>query len=585
MNYIETISKENGRCGRMYVEKYLLKNYQDIHAEIINYCNEKLSDILFKEKVYHYVHNIKEKVLCKNSNCTNETKYHNSTLGYYDYCSIQCISSDQKIKDIKEKKSFEKYGTKAPGMNSDVKEKTIKTNQERYGSNSPLQNISIKKKSQDTLFKNYGVDNPNKSAEILIRRIKSFKKSNFKENYLKTMMNRYGVKYPYQNEDILNKSKNTLLKNYGVKYPYQNEDILIKTQEKRKETWIKNKISNNINIIEINYDSKEYLMKCDNNENHIFKISFDLFDSRNQFAKYKCTVCFPEHFNQSSMVEHDLLKFIKNYVNEITENSKKIIEPYELDIYLPDLKLAFEFNGLYWHSELYKGDNYHFNKTESCERQGIRLIHIYEDDWMYKQEIVKSRILNLLGQIPNKIYARKCEIKEISDNNILRDFLETNHIQGFVGSQVRIGLFYNDELVSLMTFGKQRKSMGIKCEDNTYEMLRFCNKLNTSVVGGASKLFKYFIQKYDPIEIISYADRSWSSGDLYKQLGFDLVHKTKPNYYYVVDGIRKYRFLFRKDVLIKQGFNPNKTEREIMLEREIYRIYDSGSMKFIYNKK
>ena len=135
-----------------------------------------------------------------------------------------------------------------------------------------------------------------------------------------------------------------------------------------------------------------------------------------------------------------------------------------------------------------------------------------------------------------------------------------------------------------MTFGKQRKNMGNKSEENTYELLRFCNKLNTSVIGGASKLFKYFIDNYKPEEIITYADRSWSQGNLYRKLGFDFIYETQPNYYYVVDGIRKNRFNFRKDILIKDGFDPNKTEREIMLERKIYRIYDSGQLKFIWKK-
>ena len=156
-------------------------------------------------------------------------------------------------------------------------------------------------------------------------------------------------------------------------------------------------------------------------------------------------------------------------------------------------------------------------------------------------------------------------------------------MQGFVGSQIKLGLFYNDELVSLMIFGKQRKLMGLKSEDDTYEMLRFCSKLNTSVIGGSEKLFKFFIKNYSPKEVISYADRSWSQGKLYQKLGFKLIHKTQPNYYYIVNGIRKYRFNYRKDKLIRDGFDSNKTEHEIMLERKIYRIYDSGSLKFNYS--
>ena len=159
-------------------------------------------------------------------------------------------------------------------------------------------------------------------------------------------------------------------------------------------------------------------------------------------------------------------------------------------------------------------------------------------------------------------------------------FLNNNHIQGFMGSKIKIGLFYNNELVSLMTFGNLRKSMGQKKLEGSYEMLRFCNKLNINVIGGASKLFKYFIRNYNPIEVISYADRSWSKGNLYEKLGFSMEYKTKPNYYYIINGVREYRFNYRKDILVKQGFNENKTEHQIMLERKIYRIYNTGNYKF-----
>ena len=206
--------------------------------------------------------------------------------------------------------------------------------------------------------------------------------------------------------------------------------------------------------------------------------------------------------------------------------------------------LAFEFNGVYWHNELYKNKNYHLEKTEKCLKQGIQLIHIWEDDWNYKQEIVKSMILNKLGKTHNKIYARKCEIKEINNNKLIKKFLDQNHIQGSIGSFIKMGLFYDNELVSLMTLGKKRKFMNSSSKDGEWELLRFCNKLNTNVIGGASKLFKYFIKKYNPKEIITYADRSYSNGNLYKQLGFNFLHKTEPNYYYVIDGIRKHRFGF-----------------------------------------
>jgi len=214
----------------------------------------------------------------------------------------------------------------------------------------------------------------------------------------------------------------------------------------------------------------------------------------------------------------------------------------------------------------------------------VQLIHIWEDDWMHKKDIVKSMILNKLNLLIDKIYARKCQIKIVSDNKLVKEFLEKNHIQGYIISKINIGLFYNDEIISLMTFGNKRIVMNDKNFTDEWELSRFCNKLNMSVIGGASKLFKYFIDNYNPKEIITYANRSYSNGLLYEKLNFKYSHMTNPNYYYIVDKIRKHRFTYRKNKLIKDGFDPNKTEHEIMLERKIYRIYDSGQLKFLWKK-
>ena len=195
-------------------------------------------------------------------------------------------------------------------------------------------------------------------------------------------------------------------------------------------------------------------------------------------------------------------------------------------------------------------------------------------------------ILNKLNKTPNKIYARKTELREVTSGKLVREFLDKNHIQGFIGSKIKLGLYYNNELVSLMAFGSRRVAMGKRTTNvGEYELLRFCNTINTNVLGAASKLFKYFVEKYKPDEITTYADRTFSQGKLYRTLGFNYIGKTEPNYFYIIDGIRKHRFNFRKDVLIKNGFDGSKTEHQIMLDRNIYRIFDSGNLKFIYNGK
>ena len=277
--------------------------------------------------------------------------------------------------------------------------------------------------------------------------------------------------------------------------------------------------------------------------------------------------------------EGEVKEFIKSIGVLYVENTKKIISPLELDIYIPSHNLAIEFDGLYWHSEIHKPSNYHLNKTELCEEQGIQLIHIFEDEWRDKQDIVKSRLSNILGLTPNKIYARKTVVREVTKIESIQ-FLTNNHIQGNVNSTIKIGLYYNDELVSLMTFGKGRIAMG--GDSNQYELLRFCNKLDTTVIGGADKLLKYFIKTYKPKEIISYADRRWSQGDLYEKLNFINTHNSRPNYHYIINNKRKHRFSFRKSILVNQGYNKDLTEHQIMLERKIYRIYDCGTM--VYKK-
>jgi hypothetical protein len=524
MTYSEIINNENGPSGRMYTEKYVKNNYVEIYDDIIKYCQINLNTLPFKEKVYHYVNNIDNLKCCSNPNCNNLVKFKNSTIGYYKYCSNKCVSSDPDVKKEKEAKSYEKYGTKAPCMNSKIKNKIIKTNQEIYGFNSPLQNNIIKYKSKKTLFENYGVDNPSKSKKLIDKRTKTFS-DNMRIKFIQ------------------------ILQPYGIK--------------------------------DIDYKNKIMYFNCIECKND-FELYLDLFHNRKRTDTILCTHCNPIDSHISGQ-EIQLQQFIKNnYDGNIIFNDRTLLNPYELDVYLPDLKLAFEFNGLFYHSEKCVENNYHYKKTELSENKGIKLIQIFEDDWTYKKDIIKSMIINFIGQNFNKIYARKTEIREISDNILLRNFLESNHIQGFVGAQIKIGLFYNDDLVSLMTFGKQRKNMGTKSLSDTYELLRFCNKLNTSVIGGASRLFKYFTNNYNPSEIITYADRFFSQGNLYKQLEFEFVHKTIPNYYYIINKSRKNRFNFRKDVLIKQGFDPNKTEKEIMIERKIYRIYDSGQLKFVW---
>jgi len=411
-------------------------------------------------------------------------------------------------------------------------------------------------KTKNTNLDKYGVENVSNYQIV-------------KDKKVETCLKNFGVEYPQQSKEILNKGKNTKFDRYGDEN-YSNCLKMIKTKRK--------------NIIEkynaVNYDGNFLTFKCE--KEHLYKITFGLYYNRIKVKTDLCTICNPYKSNESPN-EIKLYEFVKKICSEdIKLKDRTVLSGKELDIYIPAKKIAIEYNGLYWHNELNKENNYHLNKTEECEKNNIKLIHIYEDEWKYKEDIVKYRLMNIFLKNENKIGARKCDIRKVSVSDTI-DFLENNHIQGYSASSINFGLYFNNELLSLMTFIKLRKKLN-KNEDE-YELLRFCNKLNTNVVGGASKLLNYFIKNYNPSLIMSYADRSWSHGDLYNKLGFEFVGKTQPNYYYVIDGIRHHRFNFRKDKLVKEGYDSNKTEHEIMLDRKIYRIYNSGNLKFIYKIK
>lgn len=289
----------------------------------------------------------------------------------------------------------------------------------------------------------------------------------------------------------------------------------------------------------------------------------------------------PKCFKDKSGVEKELFEYIQSLLPgvEVEENNRTILHGKEIDVYVPSLKLGFEMNGLIWHSDKFDTDkDYHLNKTEFASEKDVTLVHIFEDEWLLKNEICKSRIKSLLGIIDSRIFARKCEVKMVSFLDASK-FINENHLQGFAPSSVNIGLFYCNELIDIMTFGKKRVNVGAKQEEGVYELIRMCSKLNTVVVGGASKMLRYFIKNFNPRTIITYADRRWSTGGVYEKIGFKFTHTSKPSYSYVVNKKRINRYTLRKDVLVsKYGCPPEITEKEFCNSKGWYRIYDCGCL-------
>lgn len=293
----------------------------------------------------------------------------------------------------------------------------------------------------------------------------------------------------------------------------------------------------------------------------------------------------PKCGNYESKGEKEIYEYICSLIGE--ENVKNrykgaINGKYELDIYIPSKNLAIEYNGLYWHSEIMRDRFYHLDKTNECNTRGIKLVHIFEDEWLEKQNIVKSMLDDILKQDKRNIDAKKCNIKEITTQEA-KNFLNINHIKGYCNSKYRLGLYYNDELISVMTFDKSKHFVG---GNYKIELLRFANKLNTNVIGGASKLFSYFIKMMPCNEIVSYADKRWPQDKFFNTLGFKKYNDLKSNYYYIIGRKRISRFNLRKSVLVnKYGCPQDMTEREFCLKQKWYRIYDCGCICYIWNRE
>lgn len=261
----------------------------------------------------------------------------------------------------------------------------------------------------------------------------------------------------------------------------------------------------------------------------------------------------------ASYVELSMEDYLNQFGLKMIRNSQNIIKG-ELDFYFPEKNLAIEFNGCWFHSDNFKPKNYHMNKWKECREKGIQLISIWEDDWNFKKDIVKSILKSKLGLTQNSVGARECEIKEVSyeDASI---FLEENHLQGNIVSKFRYGLFYKDDLVQLVTFGNSRFKKG------ELELLRFCTKKDWQVIGGFSRLVKFFIKEHKVKNFISYANCDISDGKVYSMFGMKETRHTE-NWGWFDNGKRINRF--------NKAYRLNK-------DKVFHKCYTSGTLKFEYS--
>ena len=461
---------------------------------------------IFKEKSkqtnlekYGVEYTMQSNIFKEKSRQTSLEKY-----GVYHY------SKTNEFIDRVKNTNLERYGVTNPMYLDEFKQKSEQTMLERYGVTNPMYLEEFKQKSKQTMLDKYGVTNP-----MYLDR--------FKEKLKSTNLNRYNVEYASQSDEIKEKIKNTNLERYGYDSVFKSEKIKNKIKEtnikkfgadsymntdefkeKSRQTIFRKYESNHIsksekyriekfnisqhpNYIKYLNDSIS-LFKCDNGEDHDFEIRSDNYKTRNDMNIPLCTICYPIS-NFKSIKETELLKYIKSiYQGEIISGYR---DGLEIDIYLPELNIGFEFNGLYWHSELYKDKNYHLEKSEYFREKEIYLLHIWEDDWDCNRNIIENNIKNILN-MDKKILSNYI-ITEIDDveSSI---FLDKNHLNGFIKSLITLGIYNEGELISIMSFSKNK---------NFYFIDRFCELLNYNTF---EILLNEFLNNYHVINIGSYDD-------------------------------------------------------------------------------
>jgi hypothetical protein len=288
-----------------------------------------------------------------------------------------------------------------------------------------------------------------------------------------------------------------------------------------------------------------------------------------------------------SKCENEIIEYITPII-PIEIRNRTILKPKELDIYIPSKQIAIEYNGLRWHSEEFNKDKlYHLNKTLECNNKGIKLLQIFEDEFIEHKDIVLNKISHILGIQQNlpKIMGRKCKV-EIISKDIAEQFLNDYHIQGYARSTIYLGAIYEDKLIAVMTFKVESKN------SSKWELTRFASDYHYVCQGVGGKLFNWFIKHYDPSEVKSFADRRWTlseNNNLYTKLGFKLDSILKPDYEYILKSNPKkriHKFNFRKQILHERYCLPlDMTENEMIKELGYCKIWNCGLFKFKWKRE
>lgn len=463
------------------------------------------------------------------------------------------------VVDLRKSTNLDKYGVDNPRKAESIKSKIRVTNENRYGATTFTASSAGKQQVAQTKLEHWGDSKYNNSAQNKT-----------------TKAERYGNPH-YNNRD---KNNQTCMERYGVKHGGLLEGVTRRNREARCEALGYSKLFKSI------YADKEAAVKYLQSLNRptIFELMEYLelpYYTVEQWILRWELQNYISYSSGSSHYEKEIIQYLETLdVGVIEQHNRSILKGSELDIYLPEFKLGLEFNGDYWHSNVRRPSRYHFNKSFQCEQQGIRLIHIYEHQWVdpVKQEILKSIIRNALGKNSSTIYARKCEIRELKKGDV-EEFSNHNSLHGHRNASIYLGLFYQGELVELMSFGKAFFS---KDDSIDYECIRSITRLDTTVVGGMNRLFRYFVHRWDPLKVLYYVDYNTHLGTSMNNLGFKFHSYSK---YGIINVANCKEVEDRFGKVFGRKPMQNKEIQQLSQEGKVFSIYDAGVKKYIWTNK
>lgn len=602
---------------------YIKKHNVDLYNEVINRTSflDKFSKVTFFERLYCLENNLNDRPKCKVCNDKYVSRFYPGKMQYNLWCSVSCSCKDKDTLQKSKQTRQQLYGSENYRGNDKARATRMQKNNGHYHSedfvskvkqtklrlhgdcnytNSEKYKATLKKriendpdfwkhrdeKTKQTKLKNGHDKNWNNRDKFkyTLSQFDDIKRQSILDKRQQTNQKKYGVKFANQCESVKEKTKNTNIKKYGV-------ECVLNT-EKSYANMLKSIRTKSWEIIQSNKEYIPLFTKDEfiQNKDKYYEWKWRCRTCGNEFLHeyyspmYRfCRKCWPRIDSGTSKEEVEVCNYIKSLTNERIVFKEKLNRQFmhnskEIDILIPSLKIGIEFDGLYWHSKNCEKDhNFHLKKTELCEKQGVQLVHVFEDEWLFKQKIVKARLKHLISKNQCKIFARKCIVREIS-SNIKDKFLEKYHIQGTSVSKINLGLYYKDYLVAVMTFSKSRFNKKYE-----YELSRYATIFNFTVVGGASKLLRYFERNWKPKSLLSYADRRWSKGNMYYKLGFTLDHISKPAYFYIKNQIRHSRIEFQKYKLknLFENFDPKLSEVQNMANNGFSRIFDCGNLVFV----